>query len=1727
MASGFEYNCSQFISVLQFPSLNLQVQEVARHFKETASCHDSNPPPLHVSSAASSSHTCKMFLSGLECKEVGAVEASCWGLRRLCETDQLSASDLIVQLLSKLTSCPHALPAVSLMGDLLLTQNTTNKYNLHTNQHPLALAFSSSPHSVLSTIFSLFCSHSAPQALLALWPCLTQILIDPNLTEQRPYVLPTLIEIASVPHIPADVPCSLTRLLLLAAVYESDCLVRTRLMHSLLDLSISHPATLPLSEIASQCYNTLLSTSAPTTVLPLLHKLKRVLFMHPSLLSRGTVCWLCLSLMKTELVQYSAQLADIAELVLETCRDSSVSEITRDSLSLLLFSLLGAQLNLERLRPDISSRYSSILSALLSADKTVKRSVSKLHELSDGEQAFLCVTNGELSLFSSLSSLLLVCPLSLVAGWCHHSLFSPIPDSPPLALCCIVSSLLMELSSPSLPPDQLTESRLIFPLLLRFISRIITTADNLAPPLIALLLLTMDRCNSPEETLITLQTLATLSTHPACVILVLRSLLSLADTPSLRPAAVRALVSLWKQHDAVYPHVKQLIQTQSPSAEWNVARSLSVLDICSERPAVHGEEMLPMVRGLIESREHSLLVSVGLSALTSLASAEAVTVSSSLELLASAVGTQAPAAWDPAVAERATHLLRLCPKLLDQSAAQSQELESRCLQQLMLLLAHSHEQVRAAAVSALSEFSLQELILADPFSVILRGELSIPECLDLSPDRRLRVQSGALFSRILHTDCLSPQSCSALGRLLSHWLEEELTSCSTVFPREHRQAVERGEAALRSSGKVLTDCLTRLKHLPDIPESFLLSPDQSVSILFVSRDLWQQSEAPQKVLLQHLKLLSRSLSYSAGDVAPTTLSDMNTFLLFVNGVKLFMRDALASYRPDPSRHCSPVESLFHLLDSISCKRNPQGAMWLMVGLALNVRELHSSGLQTAIQSLVNSLLSASSHLLGASTDSYSLTDDSGVMVFSQNLTPLSGVAYLALGVLGGIMGAHLKQRFSANTLSLFIRAWYASQQSSPQLDALYALSLSSILRADGSYRLEGGPAAKKLNELGQRCSLLIQEGSYPSQFACVLLIYDVNLIRNKQQELLNTLTAAESADPQLEDSALTCSVLTCRLYAMREISLQECDEAISLFLRLARDQPDTFSHTAVCVILSHTACYGHIASQLLIGKTLSQLRSLLQQSSDANISSLLQAILAVFGTFQPLIGALPAPTPAHYSILQQGVRAFLDLTSPRIDKQNKFSSLMHLLGFVHSRYSHFSDSIRTPSSSQFLPDNTLLTPLCSFLEQSLQNGTISQEHQKFEIIFEELSQLKRPLPTYPWSNLVTCIQRNTDLDAIHSSLLKLIFKMQSRATEQELENITFLFDHWLFDSALDNNKIGLKCRRILAYNLCSIFDLTDHFRLSNLLAFLIQDPSLSVVILEGLVKLMEATETTVIQRIKRDVLASALKAMLTESLRDQICCPEAMPPLVECLSRLPPEDTKRLIPAEGEFFLLLRSFLFNTTREYHWLMPSIAFLISLPPLTLSVSSGPYVHAILSQLSLVRTLPSEVVSEVCLELLALIKPKLTSKSLSSAEEQSMLVFNSLLILSFMNPEVSQMSAVLIQSQLSHPNANDAHSGIGLTLCLSEMTNALISIPSATQQKRQYVPVLKKIYEYLLLFFQLLEDRSYTSDLCTLLFSLLPHLRRVDEVVSIKPWAMMGQVIFIQSNFLLSSLGPTTC
>ena len=1730
MASGFHYSCSQFLSALQFTSLSSQVQEVARQLRDpsvssedVASLSDATPP-----SRPSPSHALKLFLSGCQSTEFGAVESSCWGLRRLHETDLVATQELISQLQTKLTTCPHPTPLVSLLADLLLSEHSHPEYNLHTHQHPLALAFSHCPDSVTCAISSLLTAQHAQPALHMLWPCLLHPLIDPRLSRHRTSLTSTLLEVASAPSSSGLIATALLRLLILSVVCSDDA---DHILLALLDFSLSCPTLSPLSDVISSSLNFLLHCSVHTTCSLLLHKLKRLFTSQPDVLFNISIIpWLALSLLSPFLTPLATQLTDIAELVVKTYQQDSVPAASRDSLSLLLLPLLSAQLGLQRIRPDIASRYSLLLQSLLSAPRRSQRGSGTIEQVQSAS-SISCdagVYQGDLCLFSFLSRFLLLCHISLLTAWCEDTIVflsqaTVDYESPPL-LSCIASSLLTEFTSDS--STSASSSTRAIQQLLRLISLLVRSTPSLSPPLIACLMIAMDRCPYPELAALTLHTLSSLSTHPACVLLLLRSLLSLSDTPALLPPLLRALVSLWKRHDAVFPHLKQLIHFCTPSSlDWSLARSLSILDVCRDRAAVHGEEMLPLVSDLVECRD-PLFACIGLSALVSLVEAGATEYTHALRLLFASVGSGSPAHWEAHIARRAAQLFSLSHTQLE--FARDQELLCKCVQQQLALLAHSDELVQAAALSALSETSPRDIVLLEPFSPSLRALLSLPDSLDLSPDRRSRNQCAALCSFILRID-FTPRSefegSSALSRLLSYWLDDELSSSSSVFPREHKQEAEKGEAALRSTAKLLTSHLPKLTHRTDISD-LSLSPHQAVSILFLGRELWGSSPAPENLCQQYLQLFSRSLLFSP--IPPTsalTPSDINSFLVFIHGLQLFMSDVISS-----TTLPSPVASLFPILDRLTCSRNPQGVMWLLIGLALNVRELHSSGLQSSIQALINSLISASTHLF-PSTDSYAPLPAAQTLSFSQDLSAVNEVAYLGLGVLGGVMVAHLKQNFSANTLNLYIRAWNSPQHSSHQLDILYALTLSSILQTKDTYLLEEGPSSRKLAELCKRCTQQIQEARYPGQFAYILLRDDVTLIRRKQQESLETLTAQEFPRAQpFEIAAMNCSVLTCRLYSHREISLQQCDQIISTFLKLSSQAaPDSCLHSAAGILLSRTATSGHVAAQLLIHKYLSQLRSLLQTSPDQfeSISPLLLGIFALFGAYQPIFGnqAHPCPpTPSHYSVLQQGVRTLMDYISPKIDKKNLFSHSLSLLGFIYRRYSLFSETIRTPSSSARLPDNIILTPLFSFIEQSLFSGNIHHGFQrlKFETIFNVLSSKRNRLLSYPWANLITCFQRSSEHDGLHSSLLKLLFRIQSQATEQEHQQIRYILHCWVLDPAICPDRIGVKSRKVVTDNISCLFDSSaDPLALKPLLLTLLQDPQLFVSILKGLIIMLTEHDTEVVRAFKRTLLITSLEYMLS-SPSSYLYKPEFIHLFDECLSKLMPKDIERLLPQEGEAFLLLRVHLFIHSYEYIWLRPCITYLLDQPPLT-RISLSP-LSDILLQLSIIRTLPISRCSQVCLEVLNVAKSALQNRTDSvpttTLEKHSTLVFNTLYILCLISPEMSRISGPLFFSHLKLlPNNTPLDSD--LSLCLSNVTHATIAINTSKHEtQNSHTPIVKKLYEFLLLFTQLLDSCDESdSFLISTTFSFLTRIRQMDSVIASKPWALFGQAILIQSRLLL--------
>ncbi|ROT68621.1 putative focadhesin [Penaeus vannamei] len=100
----------------------------------------------------------------------------------------------------------------------------------------------------------------------------------------------------------------------------------------------------------------------------------------------------------------------------------------------------------------------------------------------------------------------------------------------------------------------------------------------------------------PATRLTILYTLPSLAVNKLCVALVLKTLLALWGSGSLRPLVLRLVHDLWTVEPRTYSYLSQLINDRSiNSPEVQIARAFVVTSICKSKPSQHGEELLPLL----------------------------------------------------------------------------------------------------------------------------------------------------------------------------------------------------------------------------------------------------------------------------------------------------------------------------------------------------------------------------------------------------------------------------------------------------------------------------------------------------------------------------------------------------------------------------------------------------------------------------------------------------------------------------------------------------------------------------------------------------------------------------------------------------------------------------------------------------------------------------------------------------------------------------------------------------------------------------------------------------------------------------------------------------------------------------------------------------------------------------------------------------------------------------
>ncbi|XP_045617466.1 focadhesin-like [Procambarus clarkii] len=110
----------------------------------------------------------------------------------------------------------------------------------------------------------------------------------------------------------------------------------------------------------------------------------------------------------------------------------------------------------------------------------------------------------------------------------------------------------------------------------------------------------LGRETDPTTRLTILYTLPSLAVNKLCVALVLKTLLALWSSGSLRPLVLRLVYDLWTVEPRTYSYLSQLIHDKSINTnEIQIARAFVVSSVCKAKPSQHGEELLPLLSGFL------------------------------------------------------------------------------------------------------------------------------------------------------------------------------------------------------------------------------------------------------------------------------------------------------------------------------------------------------------------------------------------------------------------------------------------------------------------------------------------------------------------------------------------------------------------------------------------------------------------------------------------------------------------------------------------------------------------------------------------------------------------------------------------------------------------------------------------------------------------------------------------------------------------------------------------------------------------------------------------------------------------------------------------------------------------------------------------------------------------------------------------------------------------------
>lgn len=134
----------------------------------------------------------------------------------------------------------------------------------------------------------------------------------------------------------------------------------------------------------------------------------------------------------------------------------------------------------------------------------------------------------------------------------------------------------------------------------KVLEREVMKQRSLALEVFPMVLYRLGREPDPTTRLTILYTLPSLAVNKLCVGQVLKTLMALWSSGSLRPLVLRLVHDLWKVEPRTYSYLSRFLHDKSiDTTELQIARAFVVTSVCKSKPTQHGEELLPLLSGFL------------------------------------------------------------------------------------------------------------------------------------------------------------------------------------------------------------------------------------------------------------------------------------------------------------------------------------------------------------------------------------------------------------------------------------------------------------------------------------------------------------------------------------------------------------------------------------------------------------------------------------------------------------------------------------------------------------------------------------------------------------------------------------------------------------------------------------------------------------------------------------------------------------------------------------------------------------------------------------------------------------------------------------------------------------------------------------------------------------------------------------------------------------------------